>query len=203
VSDEPPDGIQTDAGVAPAHEIVLVRHAETAWSRAHRHTGRSDIPLTDAGRAAAMALAPRLADLHFEGVLCSPAARARETCDLCGFGDAARLHDDLWEWDYGAYEGLTTVEIVAERPDWRLWRDGCPDGETAAAVGERADRVIAEALGVGGNVAIFSHGHMLRVLAARWLGLDASVGAGLALATSSLSILGYERQTRVIWRWNA
>jgi probable phosphoglycerate mutase len=203
VSDEHPGGSEVDAEVAPAHEIVLVRHAETAWSRTHRHTGHSDIPLTDAGRAAAAALAPRLADLHFTGVLCSPAVRARETAELCGFGEAAQLHDDLWEWDYGAYEGLTTKEIVAERPGWRLWRDGCPDGETAAAVGARADRVIADAVRVGANVVIFSHGHMLRVLAARWLGLDPEVGASLALATASLSTLGYERQTRVIWRWNA
>ncbi len=198
-------GVAGDApGVAvEVSEVVLVRHAETEWSRSGRHTGRSDIALTAAGRAAAQALAARLSDWNFALVLCSPARRTRETCELCGLADHARTSEDLWEWDYGAYEGLTTAEIREQRPDWDLWRDGCPGGESAAAVGVRADRVIAEVSRITGGVLIFSHGHVLRVLAARWLQFDPADGARLALATGTLSILGYERQTRVISKWNA
>jgi probable phosphoglycerate mutase len=184
-------------------EVVLIRHAETEWSRRGRHTGRSDIPLTAAGRVAAQALAPRLHDRNFALVLCSPAQRARETCELCGMADRALTSEDLWEWDYGAYEGLTTAQIREQSPDWDLWRDGCPGGESAVDVGARADRVIAEVASVTAGVVIFAHGHILRVLAARWLGLEPADGARLALATGTLSILGYERQTRVICKWNA
>lgn len=184
-------------------EVVLVRHAETEWSRTGRHTGRSDIALTAAGRAAAQALAAQLRDWNFALVMCSPAQRARETCELCGLADQARTSEDLWEWDYGAYEGLTTAQIREQRPDWDLWRDGCPDGESATDVGARADRVIAEVARVTAPVVIFSHGHILRVLAARWLELEPADGVRLALATGTVSILGYERQTRVICKWNA
>jgi len=184
-------------------EAVLVRHAETDWSRAGRHTGRSDIPLTDAGRRAALALAPRLAGRHFELVLVSPLLRARETCELCGLGAMAGEREDLMEWDYGDYEGLTTAQIQARRPGWSLWRDGCPGGEHAAQVGARADRVIAELCSAAGaSVAVFSHGHMLRVLGARWIGLDPAAGAHLGLATGSISVLGYERGSAILASWN-
>ena len=185
-----------------AREIVLVRHAETEWSRDGRHTGRSDIPLTDAGRAAAAALAGRLRGWRFERVLVSPLLRAGETCELCGLGDRAEPRADLLEWDYGDYEGLTTVQIQAGRPDWSLWRDGCPGGEDAAEVGARADRVIAELREAGGHVAVFSHGHMLRVLGARWIALGPERGARLGLSTGAISVLGHERGTPILARWN-
>jgi probable phosphoglycerate mutase len=191
------------AGRDAGQQVVLVRHAETEWSLTHRHTGRSDIPLTSRGRAAAATLAAKLDGLQFDTVLCSPARRARETCELCGLDASAQLRDDLWEWDYGVYEGLTTAEIQIQRPGWDLWRDGCPEGESAQQVGERADRIVAEAAALGAGVVIFSHGHLLRVLAARWIDADPSGGAWLGLATAAVSILGYERQRRVIWRWNA
>jgi probable phosphoglycerate mutase len=179
---------------------LLVRHAETEWSRDGRHTGRTDIPLTDAGRAAAAALAPALAARSLDAVLVSPSLRARETCELCGLGDRAQVREDLLEWDYGDYEGLTTPQIQAERPGWSLWRDGCPGGESAADVGARADRVIAE-LGAA-SAAVFSHGHMLRVLGARWIELDASAGARLGLSTGAVCVLGHERATAILAAWN-
>ena len=183
-------------------ETVLVRHAETEWSREGRHTGRSDIPLTDAGRAAARALAGRLGAARFDLVLVSPLLRARETCELCGLGAAAQVREDLMEWDYGEYEGLTTQQIQARRPDWNLWRDGCPAGESAAQVGARADRVIAELRTAQGAGAVFSHGHMLRVLGARWIALEPAQGARLGLATGAICVLGYERATAILARWN-
>jgi broad specificity phosphatase PhoE len=186
----------------PPHEIVLVRHAETEWSRAGRHTGRTDIPLTDAGRAAANALAKRLRQWQFERVLVSPLRRARETCELSGLGEHAEVRDDLAEWDYGEYEGLTTAQIHAQRPAWSLWRDGCPGGETPEQVAARADRVIAELRAVGGAVAVFSHGHMLRVLGARWIELAPAGGARLALSAGAICVLGYERDAAVLLRWN-
>jgi len=185
-----------------AAQLVLVRHAETEWSRAKKHTGRTDVPLTDAGREAARALAAPLRSWSFARVLASPARRARETCELCQLGARAEVDEDLWEWDYGAYEGLTMAEIQRLAPGWSLWRDGCPAGESTADVGRRADRVIAAVGGVEGDVAIFSHGHMLRVLASRWVSLEAQTGARLALATAAISVLTYERTTRVIGRWN-
>ncbi|HUK95676.1 MAG TPA: histidine phosphatase family protein [Gaiellaceae bacterium] len=185
-----------------AHEVVLVRHGETEWSREGRHTGRTDIPLTEAGRQEAQAVGAALARHRFALVLTSPLARAAETCRLAGLGDAAEERDDLREWDYGAYEGRTTDEIRAERPGWSLWADGAPDGETAAEVGERADRVIAELRSVGGDVAVFAHGHLLRVVAARWLGLEPDAGRLFALDPATISILGYEREAPVIRLWN-
>jgi len=182
-------------------EIVLARHGETEWSREGRHTGRTDVPLTENGQRQAELLRGALSEWSFERVLSSPLERAIETCRLAGFGDAARITEDLLEWDYGAYEGITTAEIRESRPDWDLWRDGCPGGEQAADVGRRADRVIAS-LGEG-DVALFAHGHVLRVLAARWLGLGPEAGALLALGTGTLSVLGYERETRVVTRWNS
>jgi broad specificity phosphatase PhoE len=182
--------------------VLLVRHAETEWALSGRHTGRTDVPLTDSGRSVARELAGRLAGRSFAAVLVSPSSRARETCGLSGLGDGARERADLLEWDYGAYEGLTTAEIRSARPDWSLWRDGCPDGEDAAAVGARADRVIAELRSLSGSVAIFSHGHMLRVLGARWVGLAPQSGAVLGLSTGAICILGHERATPVLALWN-
>jgi broad specificity phosphatase PhoE len=182
-------------------EIVLVRHGETEWSRDGRHTGRTDIRLTDAGRRQAELLHGALAEWTFSRVLSSLLERALETCRLAGFGDAAETTDDLLEWDYGEYEGITTAQIRESRPDWYLWRDGCPGGERAADVGRRVDRVI-DSLD-DGDVALFAHGHVLRVLAARWIGLGPESGALLALGTGTLSVLGYERETRVVKRWNS
>jgi broad specificity phosphatase PhoE len=188
--------------LAMAHEAVLVRHAETEWSLDGRHTGRTDIPLTDRGRAAASALSERLRGRRFELVLVSPSTRARETCELCGLGGEAQLREDLLEWDYGEYEGLTTPEIREQRPGWALWRDGCPGGENAADVGARADRVIAELNSAAAGAVVFSHGHLLRVLGARWILLDPATGQHLGLSTGALCVLGHERQTPILARWN-
>ena len=183
-------------------EAVLVRHAETEWSLAGRHTGRTDVPLTDRGRETARALRERLRAWRFQLVLVSPSLRARQTCELCGLGAEAQVRPDLLEWDYGDYEGLTTPEIRAQRPDWLLWRDGVPGGESAADVGARADRVLAEIRACGGGVAVFSHGHMLRVLGARWIELGPESGLRLGLSTAAVCVLGHEHQTSVIARWN-
>jgi probable phosphoglycerate mutase len=197
------------AGGAPAAagrselECVLVRHAETEWSRDGRHTGRTDLPLTEDGRTRAGALTSQLREWRFALVLCSPARRAQETCELCGLGAQAQLRDALWEWDYGDYEGLTTPQIRELHPGWSLWRDGCPGGESAAQVGARADRVIAEVRAGAGAVAVFSHGHMLRVLGARWIALAPEYGAHLALSTAAVSVLSFEREAPVLRRWNA
>jgi broad specificity phosphatase PhoE len=184
-------------------QIVLARHGETEWSRDLRHTGRTDVPLTDAGRRQAGLLREALAGSSFARVLSSPLQRALETCRLAGFGDRVETSADLAEWDYGDYEGITTPEIRAARPGWYLWRDGCPGGETVSDVGRRADRVIAALAELDGNAVLFAHGHVLRVLAARWVGLGPEEGALLALDTGTLSVLGYERETRVLRRWNA
>lgn len=186
-----------------AGEYLLVRHAATEWTADGRHTGRTDLPLSDVGRAEAGALAPRLAACRFDLVLCSPARRARETCELAGLGAHAQVREDLWEWDYGEYDGLTSAQIHERRPEWSLWRDGCPGGESAAEVGARADEVVAELLACEGRAAVFSHGHMLRVLGARWIELEPAGGAHLGLSTASLSVLGYEHGTRVLAGWNA
>jgi probable phosphoglycerate mutase len=183
-------------------ELWLVRHGETEWSRSGAHTGRTDIPLTDAGREQARALGRRLAGREFALVLTSPLARARETCELAGFGARAEVDSDLREWDYGAYEGRTTAEIRAERPDWRLWRDGVPEGESIGQVAARAQRAIGRAAAADGDALLFAHGHLLRILAACWAGLEPQTARVLALGTASLSTLGYERDTRVITRWN-
>jgi broad specificity phosphatase PhoE len=184
-------------------EIVLARHGETEWSKDGRHTGRTDIPLTEAGRRQALLLRDALGEWNFELVLSSPQERALETCRLAGLDDSAQTTDDLLEWDYGEYEGITTARIRESRPDWYLWRDGCPGGEQAEDVGRRVDRVIAALDGLEGDAALFAHGHVLRVLTARWLGLGPESGALFALGTGTLSVLGYERETRVIRRWNA
>jgi broad specificity phosphatase PhoE len=183
-------------------EIVLVRHGETLWSRNGQHTGCTDIPLTDEGRRQSERLGDSLRGRRFALVLTSPLQRAAETCRLAGLGDVALLREELMEWDYGAYEGRTTPEIRAEVPGWSLWRDGIPGGETAADVGRRVDRVIAEIGAVDGDVVLFAHGHVLRVLAARWLGLPPTEGRLFALDPATISILGYERETPVIRRWN-
>jgi broad specificity phosphatase PhoE len=186
----------------PAPEVVLVRHGETEWSRSGRHTGRTDLPLTDAGRHEAEQLVRPLAERHFTLVLTSPLTRAVETCRLAGLGAGAKLRDDLMEWDYGRYEGRTQPEIRAEAPGWDLWRDGCPGGESAADVGRRADRVLAELHAADGDAAVFSHGHFLRVLAARWLDLPPEAGRIFALSTATLSVLGSEHDGPVVQLWN-
>jgi probable phosphoglycerate mutase len=185
-----------------AHEIVLVRHGETEWSRAGKHTGSTDVPLTEAGRRQAEAVGAALRNRRFAAVWTSPLARAAETCRLAGFGDVAVPKEGLVEWDYGAYEGRTTAEIRRERPGWTLWREGVPGGETSDEVGARADRALAEAASAGGDVLLFAHGHVLRVLAVRWLGLEPEEGRLFALDPATLSVLGHERETRVIRLWN-
>jgi broad specificity phosphatase PhoE len=186
-----------------AGELWVVRHGETEWSKAGQHTSRTDLPLTDHGREQACEAAGALAGVGFSLVLCSPLLRARETCRLLGFEQAAELCDDLREWDYGDYEGLTTAQIRESRPGWTVWGDGCPGGESATDVGARADRVIALVRGVDGDVAVFAHGHFLRVLGARWCGLEPEAGAVLALDTATLCRLGWEREQAVVRMWNA
>jgi probable phosphoglycerate mutase len=182
--------------------VVLVRHGETEWTRSGQHTGRQDIPLTEQGRQEAELLRPRLGAWTFAHVLVSPLSRARDTCNLAGLGEAAEPRPDLMEWDYGAYEGRRRAEILHERPDWSLWRDGCPQGETAEQVGIRADRILSEIRGATGDVVLFSHGHILRVLASRWIGQAAAFGERLALSTASVSVLGREHASEVLWLWN-
>lgn len=183
-------------------EVWLIRHGETQWSAAGRHTGRTDLELTEAGREAALQLRTRVAGVTFGAVVTSPLRRARETCTLTGLGDRAEIVNDLHEWEYGDYEGLTTAEVRAARPGWSVWRDGCPGGETADAVGARVDRVIARLRNEDGPVAVFGHGHCLRVLGARWAGLPPQAGAVLALDTATLSRLGWEREQPVVRMWN-
>jgi broad specificity phosphatase PhoE len=183
-------------------DVVLVRHGETEWSKDGRHTGNTDLPLTEEGAEKAKLLAQALAGRRFALVLTSPLQRARETARLAGLGNAAEVTPDLREWDYGEYEGRKTVDIRADRPGWSLWSDGVPGGESAADVGRRADRVLARLAGTDGDVAVFAHGHILRVLTARWLGLPPQDGRLFALATGTISVLGHERETPVIVRWN-
>lgn len=189
-----------NADAAPV--LWLLRHGETQWTLTGRHTGRTDVRLTPRGERQALALGRRLAGRSFSLVLTSPRARARETCRLAGYGAAAVVAPDMQEWDYGAYEGKTTAEIRKAAPSWTVWTDGVPDGETPDAVGQRADLMIAQAMKAGGHVALFAHGHFLRVLAARWLGLPPRGGGSLALDTASVSLLGFERERRVIRHWN-
>lgn len=181
--------------------IVAVRHGETEWALARRHTGRTDIPLTDHGRTEASALRDRLAGRAFALVLASPLSRAWETAALAGL--SPEPCDDLLEWDYGDYDGLTSAEIRRDRPDWDLWRDGCPGGEAPAEVAARADRVIERSLSADGDVCVVAHSHLLRVLAVRWLEQPLELGARLPLATASLSELGLDRGVRVLRRWSA
>jgi broad specificity phosphatase PhoE len=172
--------------------VYLVRHGETEWSSSHRHTGSTDIVLTPAGEREAQAAGKALAGLTPTLVLSSPLQRAARTAELADFGATVQTDDDLVEWNYGAYEGLTSAEIHAQRPDWQLFRDGCPDGESPAEVGRRADRVVARLRATEGNALVFSHGHFSRVLAARWLGLPVEFGRYLLLSTAAISALGYE-----------
>lgn len=182
--------------------VFLVRHGETEWTLSRQHTGRTDIPLTDHGREQARLLGAALAERPLALVLSSPLSRALETCRLAGLGDDVETTEDLLEWDYGEYEGRTTAEIRGEKSRWSLWFDGCPGGESAADVGTRVERVIAEAKAQDGDVALFGHGHSLRVLAARWLELSPTEGRLFALEPATVSALGYERETPVIHRWN-
>jgi probable phosphoglycerate mutase len=186
-----------------ADRLFTVRHGETEWSRSGQHTSHTDLPLTEHGIEQGAVVAEKLAGESFELVLCSPLRRARETCRLAGFADVAELCDDLPEWDYGEYEGLTSAQIRDRRPGWVLWRDGCPGGESPAEIGARVDPLVAELLKAQADVALFAHGHVLRVLTARWLGLRPGDGALFALATGTLSILGWEHGTSVIRRWNS
>jgi broad specificity phosphatase PhoE len=182
--------------------LTIVRHGDTEWSATGQHTGRTDLPLVDAGLAAAGALAARLVGRSFALVLTSPLVRARDTAVLAGFGDAV-VDADLCEWDYGAYEGRTTAAIHEERPTWDLWHDGTPAGEQLADVVARCARVVARTREVAGDVLVFAHGHVLRVLTACWLGVDPTMGAHLLLDPATLSELGDDRGTPVIARWNS
>jgi probable phosphoglycerate mutase len=182
--------------------VLLVRHGETEWSRSGQHTSRTDLPLLADGEADALALGRRLSAYDPVLVLASPMTRARETARLAGLGDAVEITPDLHELGYGEYEGRTTPEIRQERPGWSVWTDGSPNGEPLADAAARADRVIARAVDAGGDVALFAHGHILRIVGARWLDLPPDAAAGLALSTASLCILGFERERRVIWLWN-
>ena len=183
-------------------EVLLLRHGQTEWSVNGRHTGTTDVPLTEEGRAQARALRDRLAGRDFALVLTSPLGRARETCELAGLGAEAQVRDDLLEWNYGEYEGVTTAEIRRRDSDWLLWRDGCPGGETAAQVGARVDRVVAEVRAADGDCALFAHGHVLRVLAARWIELAPAEGGRFGLSTATVSVMGWEREMPVFWLWN-
>ena len=186
----------------PHDEIWLFRHGATEWSESGRHTGSTDLPLIAAGRDRAAALGCRLNGRPFTLVLSSTLMRALETCRLAGYGEVVQVTDDLVEWDYGDFEGRRTVDIQKERPGWSLWSDGVPNGETAEQVGQRAAQVLARAAAAGGDVALFSHGHMLRVLSACWLGLPPTSGQMFALGTGTVSVLGFEHDYRVIRRWN-
>lgn len=186
-------------------QLWLIRHGETEWSLSGQHTSRTDIPLTEHGRRRAEELRDYLEDTSFNAVFVSPMQRARETCAIAGFGDQAVIDDGLKEWDYGRYEGKTTAQIRAEVPSWSVWKDPIIDGETVDQVGVRADGVIARSLAAspgGGKVALFAHAHILRILAARWLTLAARQGSLFALGTGSVSVLGWERELRVVESWN-
>jgi probable phosphoglycerate mutase len=185
-------------------EIHIIRHGETAWTETRQHTGLTDIPLTQRGEHQARRFGDYLRGRTYAHVSTSPLQRARRTCELAGFGSAARVDPDLVEWNYGDYEGLTRAEILERCPDWKVFRDGCPNGESVTQVGSRADRVIARLRALEGDVLLFSSGHFMRVFAARWLGLDASCGGLFLLSTTTLSVLGYDHDTTepVIRLWN-
>jgi broad specificity phosphatase PhoE len=200
-------GTAGKAGHQPRHRpaLILVRHGETIWSAGGRHTSFSDIPLTEHGRDQARRAGSRLSGHPFARVLTSPRHRAVETCRLTGLGDRAEVDDDLREWDYGDYEGLTSEEIWAKSPGWTLWAEGCPGGERGPEVAARADALIARVratMGQGDDVIAFAHGHVLRVIGARWAAQDLGVGAALGLSTASISVLGWEHAVPVISRWN-
>jgi probable phosphoglycerate mutase len=185
-----------------SQEVWLVRHGATEWSVSGQHTGTTDLPLLPDGERAARALSERLAGVQFARVLTSPLQRARHTAELAGFADRIEVIDDLREWDYGDYEGLTTSDIRKQQPEWSLWTDGAPAGEVGADVAARVDRVITDVRRTDGNVAIFAHGHLLRVFGARWCDWPPDEGRHLALGTAAVSVLGYERETAVIIHWN-
>lgn len=188
----------------PRPRLYLLRHGQTQWSKSGQHTGRTDLPLTDHGQASAKKLRAALADLRFSLVLCSPLQRARQTCEAAGLIENAEFDPDLMEFDYGEYEGLTTPEIQERIPGWNVFKNGSPGGETPAQVAERCDRVIARATQAGGDVALFAHGHLLRLLTARWLGQPPVFGQHLLLDTGTISILGhYHGEARALQRWNA
>lgn len=187
----------------PIQQVYLIRHGETEWSLSGQHTGSTDIPLTENGRKVAKLLEPVLAKESFALVLTSPLQRARKTCELAGLGGRAEIDDDLMEWNYGAYEGLTPKQIHALAPGWMLFGDGCPGGESPEQVGVRVDQVIARVRAVEGHVALFAHGHIFRVFAARWLGLPATAGCHFLLDTATLNILSYYRNIPAVKRWNA
>jgi broad specificity phosphatase PhoE len=187
----------------PIQQVYLIRHGETEWSLSGQHTGSTDIPLTENGRKVARLLAPVLAKETFALVLTSPLERAWQTCELAGLGDRAEIERDLMEWNYGEYEGLTPKQIHAQAPEWMLFRDGSPGGESPAQIGARVDRVIARVRAVQGYVALFAHGHIFRVFAARWLGLPVTAGCHFLLDTATLNILSYYRGIPAVKRWNA
>jgi broad specificity phosphatase PhoE len=200
-----PAASSTPQTAAPL-QLYLIRHGETEWSRSGRHTGRTDIALTEQGQRMARDLARPLADVDFSTVLTSPRRRAQDTCALAGLGARATVEPDLAEWDYGDDEGRRSVEIAADRPGWDIWRDGCPGGESPAAVSARADRLVERLRGLGGNVALFTHGHFGRVLTTRWLGQPITLGQHLILDPATIGLLGIDArhgQTPVILRWNA
>ena len=184
------------------HQVWVLRHGATEWSVNGRHTGRTDLPLSPAGRAQAEAVGRLLAGRPFARVLVSPLDRAAATCALAGYGDAAETDDDLAEWDYGRYEGITSQQIRQTVPGWTVWTGTCPEGETIGQVAARADRVIARALAADGDVALFAHGHILRVLTARWCQLDAIEGRRFPIDTGTVNVLGWEHEYPVIQRWN-
>lgn len=184
------------------YQIWLFRHGATDWSESGQHTGSTDLPLLEAGRERARAIGRRLKGRPFSLVLSSPMVRALDTCRLAGYGDEVQIDENLMEWDYGDYEGRRTADIQKERPGWLLWTGGVPNGETADTVGARADKVIARADAAGGDVALFAHGHILRVLCARWLGLPPTDGRFFALGTAAVSVLGFEHDYHVIRHWN-
>ncbi len=184
------------------NELWLIRHGETAWSIAGKHTGTTDVPLTEHGSDVAASLGPRLARVEFARVLVSPLLRARQTCELAGFAGRGQIEPDLHEWRYGTYEGLTTAQIREERPGWTVWKDGPLGGESHEEVGRRADRVVASVRGGTGRVAAFCHGHISRVIGARWIGYPVSEGSRLRLDTAAICVLGWERETAVIKLWN-
>jgi broad specificity phosphatase PhoE len=188
---------------ASTEKVYVVRHGETEWSLSGQHTGVTDIPLTENGRVVARRLKPILAEQSFTLVLSSPLSRARETCELAGLGARAVLEADLKEWNYGEYEGLTPKQIHAKAPGWMIFRDGCPGGETPAQVGARVDRVLARVRAALGDVALFAHGHVFRVLVARWIGLAPGAGQHFLLDTATLNVLGYYRDSPAVKIWNA
>jgi broad specificity phosphatase PhoE len=185
-----------------ADQIFVVRHGATEWSKSGQHTSRTDLPLLEEGREQAAKVGRELAGVQFDLVLCSPLLRARETCRLAGFGDVAEICDDLHEWDYGEYEGLTTLQIRETDPNWWLWRDGCPGGESPPQIGARVDLVLERFAGIGGNGLAFAHGHVLRVFTARWLEMEVAAGARFKLEAGSMGLLAHERETQVLDRWS-